>query len=153
MLAVAGTTTAMSASRARRTCRTSPDRSHSEVWAGSPVSAENVSGPMNRVAFSVRMTATSAPAAFRRRATRAALYAAIPPETPSNTRRPASGSLFGLGLLGSLVVDLPFGDLLEGDREGLVREPGFHQRRHELAPALAELVVVRVNLPGTLGRE
>ena len=93
---------------------------------------------------------TSAPAAFNRRATSAALYAAIPPETPSNTRRPASGSLLGFGLLGSLVVDLPFGDLLERDRERLVREAGLDQRRHELAAAFAELVVVGVDLSARL---
>src|SRR5918992_138452 len=150
-LAVAGATTATSASRASRTCRTSPGRSHSDVWAGFPVSAANVSGPMNRVAASVRTTDTSAPAALSKRATSAALYAAIPPETPSTTRRPASGSLLGLGLLGSLVVDLPFGDLLERDRERLVREAGFHERGHELTPALAELVVVRVDLSRPLG--
>jgi hypothetical protein len=71
--AVAGATTATSASCARRTWRTSPGRSHRDEYTGSRVSAANVSGPMNRVAFSVRITETSAPASSRSRATSAAL--------------------------------------------------------------------------------
>src|SRR6266508_6662259 len=77
----------------------------------------------------------------------------MPPETPSSTRRPASGSLLGVGLLGSLVVDLPFGDLLEGDRERLVGEAGLDERRYEFPAPLTELVVVGVDLSRALGRQ
>src|SRR4029077_15431086 len=68
--------------------------SNSDVCAGSDASAENVSGPMNRCASSVRTGATWTPASTRRRHTSTALYAAIPPQTPSTTR--------GIGRRGSL---------------------------------------------------
>ena len=66
--AVAGATTTRSVSCARRTCSTSPGRSHSDVCAGRPVRAANVSGPTNRVADSLMTTVTSAPAAVSSRA-------------------------------------------------------------------------------------
>src|SRR6478672_378248 len=110
---------------------------------------------MNRVAESVRTAVTSIPASDSRRARSADLYAAMPPVTPSNTRRPCdSGTSVDLDdLLGTLVVDLALGDLLEGDRERLVAEPGLNERRHELASPLAELVVVRVDLTCALRRQ
>src|SRR5688500_13223975 len=71
----------------------------------------------------------------------------MPPVTPSSTRRPFSRSAVDR-VLDALVVDLPLGDLLESERERLVREAALHERRHELAAPLAELVVVRVDLAG-----
>src|SRR3989442_7100798 len=99
---------------------------------------------MNRVAESVRTAVTSIPASDSRRARSADLYAAMPPVTPSNTRRPCgSGTSVDLDdLLGALVVDLALGDLLEGDRERLVTEAGLHERRGELHSAPPQPVVV-----------
>src|ERR671931_2444138 len=85
----------------------------------------------------------------------------MPPVTPSNTWRPARGPdvpaspgamgvlLRGCGLE-TLEGDLAFGDLSQGDGQWLGAE-ALDQRRHELAAALAELAVVRVDLPGPLG--
>src|SRR4029453_18362347 len=53
----------------------------------------------------------------------------------------------------SFAVDLPLGDLLERDRQGLVPQPGLDQGRHELGAALAQLVVIGVDLAGALGRQ
>src|SRR6266567_1985953 len=78
----------------------------------------------------------------------------MPPVTPSSTRRPARGELLDAlaEALRALEADLAFRDLLEGDGEGLVLQAaGLDQRRDELAPPLAELAVVRVDLPGPLG--
>src|SRR5262249_23807744 len=98
----------------------------------------------------------------------------MPPVTPSSTWRPASDPCsFGfitalpgdrgrccaqrlfdalLQALGALERHLALRDLLEGDRERLVPEAGrLDERRHELAPALAELRVVRVDLARSLG--
>src|SRR4051794_26215439 len=130
---------------------------------------------MNRVASSVSTGITCAPASIIRRQSSTALYAAIPPETPSTTRRPRQTSaaatggsarvvgrsgVTGLGelrlrgergelLLGRQVPldDLADLDLLEGDRKRLARHRG-HLRRHDLAEALTEVVVVVVDLPG-----
>src|SRR3990172_8412122 len=92
----------------------------------------------------------------------------MPPVTPSRIRRPrrtlavislppgAAGARSGLldpDALGALGVDLALGDLLEGDRERLVAQTRLDERRHELGTALAELVVVGVDLPRALGRE
>src|SRR3990172_3578423 len=101
---------------------------------------------MNRVADSVSTAVTVAPARVSSRARYAALYAAMPPVTPSSTRRPRR-SLTSIDLddlLGTLVGDLALGDLLEGDRQRLVPKPGLDQRRHEVAAPFAELAVVRV---------
>src|SRR5215208_5461544 len=77
----------------------------------------------------------------------------MPPVTPSSTRRPrrSATSVALDDLLGTLVGDLAFGDLLEGDRQRLVAKPGLDERRHEVAATLAELAVVRVDLAGALG--
>src|SRR6266516_4941589 len=110
---------------------------------------------MNRVAESVRTAVTSIPASDSRRARNADLYAAMPPVTPSNTRRPCgSGTSVDLDdLLGALVVDLALGDLLDGDRERLVAETRLDERRDELTSPLTQLVVVRVDLTCALGRQ
>src|SRR3990172_2411439 len=92
----------------------------------------------------------------------------MPPVTPSRIRRPrrtlavmslppgaagARSRLLDSEALGALGVDLALGDLLEGDRERLVAQTRLDERRHELGAALAELVVVGVDLPRALGRE
>src|SRR3954465_7344160 len=107
---------------------------------------------MNLVADEVSTTVTSAPSARSARAREAALEGAVPPQTPSNTRRPARAatSVDLDDLLGALVGDLALGDLLEGDRQRLVAQTGLDERRHELAAAFAELAVVRVDLSRAL---
>src|SRR2546428_635617 len=134
-LAVAGATTTTSASLAKRTWSTSPGRSQSDVCTGLPVSAANVSLPTKRVADSVITTVTSARAPESSLARNAALYAAMPPDTPSNTPRLwRTEGLLVFEFLASLVVDLPLCDLFESDRQRLVRQtsaldhwPGAHR--------------------------
>src|SRR5436190_18271407 len=94
----------------------------------------------------------------------------MPPETPSSTRAMAESCLAtGIAdtprpaplparyreryaLLGVVVGEHPFGDLLERHREVVLRA-GLHERRRVVVEgALAELVVVVVDLPGALGR-
>ncbi len=88
--AVAGATTIRSASSARRMCPIcdSSVRSKSSRPTGWPDNVCMVRGVMNCVAASVRITRTSAPALMKRRQSSAALYAAMPPVTPSTRRRP-----------------------------------------------------------------
>src|SRR5438034_5099290 len=75
----------------------------------------------------------------------------MPPVTPSRTRRPASG-LLDPNPFGALGLDLPLGDLLQGDRERLVLKAApLDERGNELAPALAELVVIGVDLSSPPG--
>src|SRR5688500_16144806 len=108
--------------------------SNNEVCAGSLASAEKGRAPTNRVASFVRTGETKAPASTIRLHTSTALYAAIPPETPSTTRRPDSaptglggvgvGSALSVGFdlidgLGPVIGDLGRRDLLEGDRQRL----------------------------------
>src|SRR5512141_1791735 len=76
----------------------------------------------------------------------------MPPVTPSRTRRPASGLADGAAI-GAVGEDLALTDLLEGDRKRLVAQARLDERRDELRAALAELVVVRVDLSGPLGRQ
>src|SRR6266542_2816641 len=114
--AVAGATTATSASCARRTCRTRSGSSKTSVRAFRPVRPPPALGSM------------------------------------SASPRPVWLLDALLEALGALVADLAFGDLLEGDGERLVPQPGvLGQRRHEFAAALAELGVVRVDLAGPFG--
>src|SRR5690606_32191724 len=139
-----------------------------------PVIPSKVAAPTNSRAPAVMTTSTVAPAVTRPRATSAALYAAMPPETPRTTRRPVSTALESSTGRSGLVAldlalhevervlplelgglgrhDLALGDLLEGDRQRLVRV-GHDQRRDVLAEALAELAVVLVDLAGALGGE
>ena len=81
-----------SAAAAMRTCGigSPPGEVHMSTRAGRLLSAANVSGATNRAAASVRITSTSAPACTSLLHRSAALYAAIPPVTPSKTRLPAS---------------------------------------------------------------
>src|SRR5882672_6382783 len=57
--------------------------SHMSVYTGLPERACRVVGVMKRQAASVMTTRTSAPALTNRRVSSAALYAAIPPVSPS----------------------------------------------------------------------
>ncbi len=61
VFAVAGATTATSASCASRTCGTPPDASHRSVYTRCSESAANVAGPTNRSAERVITTRTVAP--------------------------------------------------------------------------------------------
>src|SRR5438552_836851 len=86
-----------------------------------------------------------------RRARTAALYAAMPPVTPSSTRRSLSGLTGrsvvaatswarGIGLLdpdplGALVGDLALRDLLEGDGQRLALESARLEERRDVLPA------------------
>src|SRR4029077_4138303 len=112
---------------------------------------------------------TSCPALTSRRVISHALYAAIPPLTPSRTRRfpaPASAkptpSLLGGSveptpltevdlLLGVRVDDLALGSLLEGHRQVVLRARLDQRRRKLVERPLTELVVVVVDLPRALG--
>src|SRR5919201_3591202 len=148
----------MSASRASRTWSTASDCSKTSECTGRPDSAANVSAPTNRWADGVMTTWTSAPHCVSNRRRWAALYAAIPPVTPSRTRRSPSGpatppgtpALLGLGGFQPLEADLALGDLLEGDGERLGPQ-ALHQGRDELPAAFAKLAVVGVDLAGPLG--
>src|SRR6266508_2922013 len=77
----------------------------------------------------------------------------MPPVTPSRTRRPASG-LLDPNPFGALGLDLPLGDLLQGDGERLVLQAArLDEWRNVLASALTELVVIGVDLPSPPGRQ
>src|SRR5882757_8219380 len=56
-------------------------------------------------------------------------------------------------LLGVLVDDLALGDLFEGHRQVVLRARLDQRRRELIECALAQLVVVVVDLPGALGRD
>ena len=62
-----------------------------------PVSAWNVIGVTKRVAASVIATSTATPALTNRRASSAALNAAMPPVTPSTTRESGAGTAVRVG--------------------------------------------------------
>src|SRR5438477_2365792 len=75
----------------------------------------------------------------------------MPPVTPRRTRAIWPHSARYALLLGVRVLELALGDLLEGHRQVVLRA-GLDQRRREVVEgALAELVVVVVDLPGPLG--
>src|SRR4029453_15812915 len=76
-----------------------------------------------------------------------ALWAAIPPVTPTRIR----------AIRGDLplvvVLDLALGDFLEGDRQVVLRARLDERRGKVLERPLTELVVVVVDLPGALRRD
>ena len=84
--AVAGATTIRSASCPTRTCCTSSTRVNTPVSTGLPLNASNVAAPTKLSAFCVGITRTLSPASLKFRTRWQALYAAIPPETPTTTR-------------------------------------------------------------------
>src|SRR5437764_14460138 len=95
-------------------------------------------------------TWTVAPAPVSRRVRWPALYAAMPPVTPRSTRRPASG-LLDASSIRPFCADRALRDLLERDGQRLVPQTsGLDERRHELSAALAELVVIGVDLASAL---
>src|SRR4051794_20695120 len=74
----------------------------------------------------------------------------MPPLTPRSRR---ATCLLPARSLPVAVLQLPGRDLLEGDRE-VVLGPGVDHRRRELVEgSLAEVVVVRVDLPRALGSD
>ena len=105
-LAVAGAITATSASRARRTCTMRWASVKTPAGTGRPVSPSNVAGPTISAAAAVRTACTVAPALRSPRASDAALYAAMPPDTPSRTWRPSSGRELTTSGVGRLDVDV-----------------------------------------------
>src|SRR5205085_6525423 len=136
------------------TCTTRSGSSKTSVRASLPDSAANVASPTNFVAPRVITICTSAPAWRSLLVRMAALYAAMPPVTPRRTRLPDTGDLFDADTLGPLEDDLALGDLLQRDRQRLVLQAaGLDERRDELAAALAELAVIRVDLARSLRRE
>src|SRR5215218_6969450 len=66
-------------------------------------------------------------------------------------RDPLSGSAGGPSPSAVLVLDLARGELFERDREVVLRAGLDHRRRELVERALAEVVVVRVDLPRALG--
>src|SRR6478736_4397264 len=68
----------------------------------------------------------------------------MPPHTPSRMRGKA-------GRLPVAVRDLAGRDFLERDRQVVLRSRVDHRRRELLERALAQIVVVRVDLPRALG--
>lgn len=90
--AVAGATQIKSAAFAKEMCSTSYLKFRSKVSTETRllVRVSKVRGAMNRVAFSVMMTCTSACCFFKALASMALLYAAMPPVMPSSTVFPCS---------------------------------------------------------------
>src|SRR4051794_11129984 len=171
MSAVAGATTTRSACRPMRTCGTSWASSQTSVATGRPDSAAQVGAPTNCSAAAVGTTRTPWPDSVNSRSSSQALYAAMPPHTPSTTsvmiaptlerRKPASGTrtrvhpmrkppLRGVGRLGG---EQPGVDLAHRDGERLLLRSGLDQGADVLQQTLTELAVVRVDLAGALGRE
>src|SRR3712207_3459014 len=70
----------------------------------------------------------------------------MPPLTPRRSRMAGCGRLLPV-----LVLDLAGGDFLERDREVVLRAGLDHRRRELVERPLAEVVVVRVDLPRALG--
>src|SRR3954447_4558332 len=166
-----------------RTCATSGTSDHTSVVTGLPDSASKVAAPTKCRAPGVGTTRTSCPASVNARSTKAALYAATPPLTPSTieltclilpTRRRTRQLLPGASSentpcpppLASSRRDPAWGlvlaggvgqqalvDLAQGDGEGLLLRGGIDQRADVLQQALGELAVVGVDLPRALGGE
>src|SRR5919108_2704377 len=76
----------------------------------------------------------------------------MPPLTPRRRRAMDAGAGSVVAWLGAVaVLDLAARDLLEGDRQVVLGARVHHRRRELLERALAEVVVVRVDLAGALG--
>ena len=180
--AVAGATTTRSAVCPRRVCGIGSGPSNSDVRAGSDASAENVTradealrvvgehrrdvrAGVDQPAADLDGLVRGDPAATRRgrRAGRAARSGSAPWRDGSAGlgarrarcgRRPSAAVGRVVDLVGSmrLELDLAGRDLLERDRQRLARHRR-DLRRHDLAEALAELVVVVVDLAGPHRRQ
>src|SRR5437660_250870 len=130
--AVAGATSATCAQSPSSTCGSGgPAGANRSVWTGRPDRPWNVAGPTNRVAAAVIATRTSQPAWTSRETTSATLYAAIPPETSTATRRPrrAAGTSAGSSGLTAL-PPLALQDLLDLGH----RPPGVVVQHHVVVP-------------------
>ena len=85
------------------TCGTASTRVHTSEATGLPLSAAQVGAPTNSSAAAVGTTVTSWPDSVNRRSSSHDLYAAMPPLTPSTTRRPTGAAVAPIRLsLGSL---------------------------------------------------
>src|SRR3954464_6705851 len=76
----------------------------------------------------------------------------MPPLTPRRTRPMAAGWA-GSAAAAVAVLDLAACDLFERDRQVVLGARVHHRGRELLEGALAEVVVVRVDLPRPLGRD
>src|SRR3954454_1042660 len=74
----------------------------------------------------------------------------MPPLTPRRMRANGSPRRRPAGSLAVVVLDLPRGDFLEGDRQVVLRAGLHHRRRKLVERPLTEVVVVGVDLPGAL---
>ena len=90
-LAVAGARMTRSGDLASEMWASARSGAHNEASTGRPVNASNTTGRTNSVAAAVSTTSTAACASVSRRARMQLLYAAMPPDTPRTTWRPASG--------------------------------------------------------------
>src|SRR4051812_25078427 len=106
----------------------------------------NVAAPTKRSLEGVWTTRTAWPALMARRASSTDLYAAIPPVTPR--RILAMAAPYPLPAVA--VLDLVGCDLLEGDLQVVLGVRLDHRRRVLVERPLAEVVVVRVDLAGSL---
>src|SRR5690242_1634004 len=119
-------------------------RSNSSTSTGAPVIPSNVARPTNSSDARVWSTRTAWPALVARRTNSTALYAEMPPLTPSRMRAisrprpPASDAVAR--------VDLALSDFLEGDRQVVLGGRLHHRRGKLLENSLTERVVVVVDL-------
>src|SRR5215472_185182 len=121
--AVAGATSATRAQSPSSTCGSGgPSAANRSVWTGRPVRPWNVAGPTNRVAAAVIATRTSHPAWTSRETTSATLYAAMPPDTSTATRRPRTAAETSAGSSGLIALPAPAALALQ-DREDLPHGP------------------------------
>src|SRR5579859_2839390 len=147
--AVAGATTTRSADWPSRTCGTSDTPVHTSVVTGSPDRAAQVGSPTKRRASAVGTTRTRCPDSVSSLSSSQALYAAMPAPTPRMTRADAGMGACSLAF-GGFDVEQPLLDLTERDRQRLLLAAGLDQRADVLQQPLAELGVVRVDLPCAL---
>src|SRR4051812_33130401 len=110
-----------------RTCGTWCTASHTEVETGLPGSAAPGGSPTNDSAPSVGTTVTSWPLSVNSRSSSTALYAAMPPETPSTTAGPAGAMRSDDRVRDLLVGEQTAVDLAERDRQRLLLNAGLDQ--------------------------
>ena len=125
----------------------SGSRSHSVTSTGAPVMPANDAAPTKRCDASVWMTRTAWPAFVARRVELERLVGGdAAGDAEEDARHAPRRALYAVA-----VLDLALGDFLEGDREVVLRARVDHRRRELLERALAEVVVVRVDLARALG--
>src|ERR1700744_377328 len=111
----------------------------------------NVWAPTKRRALGVSITRTACPAPISCRTVCAVLNAAMPPVTPIRIRAMPLPPRRGLRASAVVVLEFALRDLLQGDRQVVLGACLDHRRRELVERALAEVVVVRVDLTGALG--